>query len=237
MATHNNPLTLQSLMSAALSQLVAGNQAAFEHSCAASASVANNAQETLRQLQVQTKETLAELHNTTKDVTTKMLDAITQEHKDLMAITGRAKVSIHLPRPKAQVPRVPPRSAAKGRAQRMAAPSEGPPGSEVSIFLDGGVEAMRAEGHRRAHAHAPLRSRNGNVVGASPAGALSALLAEVRLAPTTAKAVATLPGYIELEDFLEADKVELEEIIAKTGMERPEARRFLKAIAAKKKSV
>ena len=129
MATHNNPLTLQSLMSAALSQLVAGNQAAFEHSCAASASVANNAQETLRQLQVQTKETLAELHNTTKDVTTKMLDAITQEHKDLMAITGRAKVSIHLPRPKAQVPRVPPRSAAKGRAQRMAAPSEGPPGS------------------------------------------------------------------------------------------------------------
>lgn len=156
-----------------------------------------------------------------------------------------AKVSSRLPRPMAQVPRASPRSAAKGRAQRMAAPSEGPPGSEISIFLDGGVEAMRAEGHRRAHAHAPLRSRNGNVVGASPAGAwmkahmgaLSALLAEVRLAPTTAKAVATLPGYIELEDFLEADKVELEEIIAKTGMERPEARRFLKAIAAKKKSV
>ena len=88
----NRAQTLQSLtvVSALSQQLVAGNQAAFEHSCTASASVANNAQETLRQLQVQTKETLAELHNTTKDVTTKMLDAITQEHKDLMAMKAEA---------------------------------------------------------------------------------------------------------------------------------------------------
>ena len=90
----NRAQTLQSLtvVSALSQQLVAGNQAAFEHSCTASASVAlpsiqlvfAYAQETLRQLQVQTKETLKQLHITTTDVTTETLDAITQEHKDLL---------------------------------------------------------------------------------------------------------------------------------------------------------